>query len=212
MAKAPDESVTIKTPNFVVAEFTVIGTAPYVSNKFSEEARRMMTDEMKLGGRSSTRKAAKERPARDFEAESARTLHTSPEGWHGIPATAFKAAMVRACKTAGLEMKTVKGLFHVLPDGFDGETPIVRILDREPQHFESYVLTQGRPNISARQRFEAGWRVVLNIQFDADFIPARSISALIMRAGICVGVGAGRPDSTTSVGQGWGTFKLAEQA
>jgi hypothetical protein len=54
--------------------------------------------------------------------------------------------------------------------------------------------------------------VNVTVQFDADMITAQSIVNLLDRAGKQVGIGAGRPFSKKSVGQGWGTFSVDQQA
>jgi hypothetical protein len=50
------------------------------------------------------------------------------------------------------------------------------------------------------------------VRFDADQFTLRDIANLLLRAGMQVGVGEGRPDSKKSCGMGWGTFEIKEQA
>lgn len=68
--------------------------------------------------------------------------------------------------------------------------------------------SNGSTDIRSRARFAPGWECVVPIKYDADFLSAESVSNLLNRAGISVGVGAGRPFSTMSVGQNWGTWEL----
>jgi hypothetical protein len=48
----------------------------------------------------------------------------------------------------------------------------------------------------------------VTLQFDGDFMSVDSAVNLLHRAGVNVGVGAGRPFSKMSAGQGWGTFEI----
>jgi hypothetical protein len=53
------------------------------------------------------------------------------------------------------------------------------------------------------------WGLTLKVKFDADQFSATDVTNLLLRAGLQVGVGEGRPDSRESAGLGWGTFEIA---
>ena len=97
--------VTIAPPNLKVALFTIEGTAPYVQNKFSAKARELMREKQEAG---STGKKGSKRTAKDFQACYRAAMHISDEGWHGIPAPAFRAAMISACRICGFQMTKAK--------------------------------------------------------------------------------------------------------
>lgn len=222
-----DGQIVIKAPDFTVLALRVCGTSPYVSNAFGNEAREMMAKEQVLGSEGSKRKKAQEnkvKPPKDFDKGFHESMHkamsdelgnTLPEKeqWYGIPATSFRAALVRACCVCGVEMTKAKMCVFVMPDGFEKEgAPLVRIVKGEPTRFDAYVrLANGKPDIRARGRWDTGWEANLRVRFDAGLMTKETICNLVVRAGISVGVGAGRPFSTSSVGQGWGTFSIAAE-
>lgn len=207
---APTESVSIKPPNFQTAIFRIIGTAPYVQNKFSQKAREMMRSTQEQG---STGRSKRAKEAKDFMALFEGATHRSAEGWAGIPAPAFRNAMISACRTVGYKMTLAKLSVFVEADGFDADdgTPLVQITKGEPRYHESLVRLQtGVADIRARPMWDAGWEAYVRVTFDADQFTLSDVSNLMMRVGLQVGVGEGRPDSKNSAGMGWGTFTLGE--
>lgn len=209
-SKSTSESISIKPPNFQTAIFRIIGTAPYVQNKFSEKAREQMRATQEAG---STGRSKRAKVAKDFMAAYEQATHRSAEGWAGIPAPAFRNAMISACRTVGFKMTLAKLSVFVEADGFDKDdgTPLVKITKGEPRYHESLVRLQtGVADIRARPMWEPGWEAEIRIMFDADQFTLSDISNLLMRVGMQVGVGEGRPDSKNSAGMGWGTFRLGE--
>jgi len=205
------EQITIKAPNFKVVELTIVGTAPFVSNNFSREAEEMMKADQAAGAKAAQGKAKKE--PKDFDKGFTGSRHISEEGWDGIAATAIRAAMIRACSMVGVEMTRAKQCFFVLPDGFEvgRATPLVKITKGVPERFDAYVRnSNGSADIRARARWAPGWEAKIRVRFDADMFDAAMVANLIQRAGISVGVGAGRPFSTMSAGCGWGTFEIKD--
>ncbi len=206
------EAVTIGAPNFQVAEFTITGTAPYVQNKFSAKAREQMKSKQEAGH---TAKKGGAREAKDFYACYEAALHTTADGWHGIPAPAFRNAMVSACRMAGYQMTRAKLAVFVIADGLDKDdmTPLVRITKGEPEYFEQTVRNEtGVCDVRPRPMWHPGWEAMVRVQFDADQFTLCDVANLLLRAGMQVGVGEGRPDSKKSCGMGWGTFEIKEQA
>jgi hypothetical protein len=219
-----DTQIVIKAPDFTVLMIPILGTSPYVSNAFGYEAQEQMKADQILGSEGSKKKKAQENKAKapkDFEKGFHESMHqaTSDElgkalakkdYWYGIPATSFKAALVRACCVCGVEMTKAKMCVFTMPDGFENDgTPLVKITKGAPTRFDKYVrLANGKPDIRARGRWDTGWEANLRIRFDAGLMTQETIANLVVRAGISVGVGAGRPFSTSSVGQGWGTFAI----
>lgn len=202
--------IDIKAPSFDTAEFRLVGTAPYVMNKFSGEAIEQMRADMAQGGTAKGKRKANREP-KDFDAAFRGSLHVAAEGWFGLPATALKASIVRACSDVGIAMTQAKRCIFVEHDGFcpEGITPLVKLTHGVPEHFESYVRnSNGSADIRARGRVPAGWECVVRVKYDADQFTPRTIAALLVRAGISVGIGAGRPASTMSCGMGWGTWRI----
>ena len=199
-------TVTIKAPNFQTAQFKVIGTAPLVIHKFSTKARLAIMDTQSKGGQAKSKKV---REAKDFDAVYNEARHLSREGWDGVPANAFRAAMVSACKISGFVMTRAKLAIFVEADGFDKDegTPLVKI-HGTPRKHEGYARNDnGSVDIRVRPMWES-WHALVRVRFDADMLSVQDISNLLARAGQQVGVAEGRPDSKNSCGMGWGTFAI----
>lgn len=208
---AKQQALTIQAPNFRTATFLIRGTAPYVQNRFSEKAKEDIKSTQLAG---STSKKGKKREPKDFQACYEGALHKTAEGWHGIPAAAFRSAMVSACRVAGFQMTRAKLTAFVEADGFDPEDmePLVKITKGEPQYFERYVrIASGTCDLRARPMWAPGWEALVRVRFDADQFKLEDVANLMMRVGLQVGIGEGRPDSPNSTGQGWGLFDLVGQ-
>jgi hypothetical protein len=202
------QQIIIKAPNFQDVKLLVVGTAPYVCNNMTPGSENSMRDGM---GDGVDKAAKKKRPPKDFEGDFKGSQHVDvKDGWVGIPAAAIRAAMIRACSTCGVEMTKAKQCFFVQADGMDEKgRPLVKITKGKPEKFECTVKnSNGSTDIRARARFNTGWEAALRISFDADQFSASTVGNLIQRAGMSVGVGAGRPFSSNSAGCGWGTFSL----
>jgi len=200
--------VSIKAPNIRGGIFALRFTAPYVSNAFSEDAKLQMEQKQAAGG--STTKKKTVRAAKDFNALYEQSMHTSTQGWRGIPAQGFLAALVRACVLAGEQMTRAKMAIRVLGDGFDkvDAMPLVRITKGEPHQIRHAIPNaNGSPDIRVRAMWDE-CEVNLRVEWDSDQFGKDDIANLIQRAGLQVGVGAGRPFSKDSCGCGWGTFSF----
>jgi len=201
-----EERVSLKAPDLRVATFHIVGTAPYVQNKFSNKAREMMKQTQMMGSQAKTRKV---REPKDFDAVYRGAMHLTEDGKYGIPANAFRSALISVCRLIGFKMVLAKLSVFVLPDGFDADdgTPLV-FINGEPVAHE----TVGRnDNGSADIRVRPMWRewsADVRVRFDADQFSHKDVANLLMRVGMQAGVGEGRPDSKNSGGIGWGTFEL----
>lgn len=205
------QSVVIAPPNFQIAEFLIVGTAPYVQHKFSQKAIEQMKSAQEAGSRAKTKK---KREPKDFQECYNQAQYISREGWNGIPATSFRAAMVSACRTVGFVMTRAKLGFFIEADGYDATSkkPLVKFTKGKPEYFEEPVsLDSGGTDIRIRPMWTEGWEAVVRIRFDADMFDVSDIANLLLRAGQQVGIGEGRPDSKKCVGVGWGTFDVAQK-
>jgi hypothetical protein len=203
------EVFDIKAPDMRTLEVTIEGDAPYCQHKWTSKAFNMMKEKQAGGGAA---KAKKTREPKDFQECFEQAQYKSEDGWNGIPSTAFRAAMVSACRTVGITMTRAKLAFRILDDGFDAteRKGLVRITKGEPQYYESMMRNAtGVADIRARPLWEAGWQAVVRIMYDADMLAAKDVVNLLSRAGAQVGIGEGRPDSRECVGVGFGTFKIA---
>jgi hypothetical protein len=208
--------VHIQPANMVQTTLRIRSNTGYVQEAFSGRKR----DELMLGmSTSKAEKAGKARkdarPARNYDDEFEDAQHKAVAGWNGIPCTAFRQAMVDACRTANVVMVTAKLAISIIPDGFDARdgTPLVQLYSPTPPERLQLPVRNANGSVDIRVRpIWREWWAKVTVQFDADMITAQSIVNLLDRAGQQVGIGAGRPFSKKSVGQGWGTFSVDQQA
>lgn len=203
-----DEQITIKAPAMRIAKFKLRGTAPYVQNAFPEKARELMRSKQAAG---SVAKKGSKREAKDFNLCYEQAQHVSREGWNGIPASAFRAALISACRLVGFKMTLAKLSVTVIADGFDrlDGTPLVKITKGKPEYVEHAVRNAtGVADIRARPMWSEGWEAEPTIRWDSDQFTAPDVANLLMRVGMQVGIGEGRNDSKNSAGMGWGSFEV----
>lgn len=207
MATNQETSIQIKAPNLRVIEFNLVGTAPLVTARFAEKGKIMMRQQ-----EGSVGKKGKAREAKDFTAAYEAAKHVSADGWCGVHAGGFRAAMVSACRLVGFKMTMAKLSLFVLADGYDQDgAPLVKI-EGEPAMVTHHTRNAtGVVDIRARPMWRE-WSMKLRIRYDADQFNETDVANLILRVGAQVGIGEGRPDSKQSVGMGWGTFTIANEA
>lgn len=203
--------VQIKPPNLKTAQFRIIGTAPLVQCKFSTKAKAAIRATQEAG---STARGKKTREPKDFDIVCDGAVHYSREGWVGIPASAFRAAMISACRLVGFKMTLAKLSVFVEADGFDKDdgTPLIKLIAERYQRVDHHVRNAtGVVDLRSRPMW-SDWAADVGVRFDADQFTLADVTNLLARVGAQVGIGEGRPDSRASAGMGWGTFRLAEEA
>src|SRR3990167_8873837 len=136
--KATTEILNVPPFRPALLSLGIEGTAPYVQARFSEKARQTMRDKQVAG--STARKGTK-REARDFARDFEQAQHRSTQGWVGIPASAFRNAMIDACRRVGFQMTRAKMSIFIEADGFDvvDATPLVRLAAGDPEQVEHAV-------------------------------------------------------------------------
>lgn len=200
------EAITIPAPNLQTMDLKIIGTAPFVQHKFSRKTTEEMLQKQMAG---STAGGKKKRESRDIESDYRGAMHIGEDGRHGIPAPAFRSAMISACRLVGFQMTKAKLSVFVLAntiDVYDG-TPLVHIEGEPEMHQAAVRLATGVASIAVRPMWRK-WSATVRIRWDADQFTQSDVVNLMSRAGMQVGVGEGRPDSKKSNGMGWGTFEL----
>lgn len=199
-------NVVISPPRIEIIEARIVGLSPFVQLKFSQKAKNLMMGRMAEG---SAARSKKNRTARDFNEDYEAAIHRDAEGWPGIPAAAFRNAMISACRMVGFKMTIAKMSVFILADGTDAEdgTPLVKI-EGTPERIDSMVRNAtGVADVRIRAMWRE-WAANLRVQYDRDQFTRQDVINLLMRAGLQVGVGEGRPDSKASAGMGWGQFKI----
>jgi hypothetical protein len=205
--KTKQTVVAIKPANIEFARFKIHGTAPYVQARFTQKAMQAMHEKMSAG---STANKKKEKAARNFEDDFEQAHHRSTEGWVGIPAGAFRQAMISACRLVGFKMTLAKLSVFIDADGFDAVDgiPLIRLEAGDAEYTEMAVRNAtGVADLRVRPMWRT-WGATINVKYDADQFSITDVTNLMARVGIQVGIGEGRPDSRDSAGLGWGTFEI----
>lgn len=198
--------VIISAPRLETVTFKIVGTAPYMQSTFSEKARNKMMSRMEAGGQA---KSKKQRDPRNFDADYEAATHYAEGGWPGIPAGAFRTAMISACRLVNYKMTLAKLSIFIEHDGLDKAmgVPLVKINGKREKNESPVRNETGVCDIRARPIWRK-WNVDLRVMFDVDQFSLSDVTNLLNRAGQQVGVGEGRPDSRNSTGIGFGTFKI----
>jgi hypothetical protein len=206
MATVATQKVQISPANMQFARFKLKGTAPLVQARFSAKAMQAMMSKMAAG---STANKSRAKPARDFDDDYRQAMHISTQGWCGVPAGAFRQAMISACRLVGFKMTLAKLSLFVIADGIDkvDGIPLVKF-EGTPERVDMAVRNAtGVADIRVRPMWRE-WTMSLTIRYDGDQFTAQDVTNLLSRVGMQVGIGEGRPDSRESAGLGWGTFEI----
>ncbi len=207
------QTVTIKPPNFGLAEFRVHGLAPLVIHRFSQKTKEQMKQKMETGKAAGNKKNREAKATDDLYQEA---RYTSKDGWDGFNASAIRAAMISACRLVGFKMTLAKLSVFVEADGVDAaepQIPLIRIYGDPVKQEDMARVETGQPYVTVRAAYH-DWSANIRIRFDADQFTLQDVTNLMSRVGMQVGIGEGRPDSKNSAGMGWGLFgvELAPEA
>jgi len=203
---APSSSVVIKPARLRTVEFKIVGESPLVQARFSGKAMQAMMAKMAAGPQANKSRA---KDARDFNADFENAKHIGTDGKQGIPAGAFRQAMISACRLVGFKMTLAKLSVFIEADDFDriDGIPLVHF-NGTPERLDMAVRNAtGVADIRVRPMWRT-WDAKLRIRFDEDQFSAADVTNLLVRVGQQVGIGEGRPDSRESAGLGWGTFRV----
>jgi hypothetical protein len=206
---APEKiSVSITPPSWRYASINVRSTAPFVYNKFSAKAKLAMRLKQEGGQQASNKRTRK---PKNFEEAWKESCHIARDGqWYGFPCSGLRAALIDSCRLTGAKMTMAKMTLFVLADGYsdDGEA-LVRFTTGTPRGVEHTVSFQNTTDIACRGMIDE-WTATIRIKWDSDQFSAVDVVNLLARAGGQNGIGAGRANSKTSTGQGWGSFEVAD--
>lgn len=207
--KKTETHITIPEPNLPVAAFRIRGTAPYVQHKFSAKVKHGMLEKQQAGSTGRSKKTTKKR---DVEQDYIDAQHFDSDGNNGMPAAAFRSAMISACRLVGFQMTKAKLSVFIEADAYDADegSPLVTIIGAPEMHTSAVRLATGVASVAVRPMWRE-WEAVLRVRWDADQFTQTDVANLLMRAGMQVGIGEGRPDSKSSHGMGWGTFEIVSE-
>jgi hypothetical protein len=201
------KAVHITPPDFRTIALDIEGTSPLVINRFSAKAIAMIRATQEAGSRAKSKKVREEK---DFEALFQDAKHISTEGWEGFAASSIRNAGISACKACGYVMTRAKLAFSVLEDGRDRVDffPLIRLTSGEAHQWVTPTRNAtGVVDLRSRPMYPE-WTAPLRIQYDSGMFSEEDVANLIMRVGMQVGIGEGRPDSKDSAGIGFGLFRL----
>lgn len=191
------ELVRIEDTTIVVP---VIGLTDVIPHQWSQKALRLMR-EKQFG------MVAQKREAKNPEEEAEAAMYRLEDGRAGMPGTAFKAAMVAACRFfEGLPM--TEGRLMVYVQGH-GPQQLVPLAGAEMMREDTPRNATGVVDLRYRTAVLAPWTAELTITFPPRLISESSILALADASGR-VGVGDWRPGSPKSNSGTYGTYRIDE--
>jgi hypothetical protein len=184
------ESVTIQQAKIDTIMVEIEGVSELIMHKWSDKAKRQILDKQ-------MKRPVKKDEAKDPQADYEATIYRCMDGTPGMPAGAFKTAIIDACRMyKDLAMVRTQAALFVLGEPGQGGEQLVRI-NGEPRIREDMVRI-GRDGTDIRYR--AGfpqWSATLKIRYNADMLTAEQLYNLIDTAGLG-GVGDWRPSKAKS--------------
>ena len=166
----------------------IIGVSPFLAHRFSEEAQESIAVAQSGAHRG---KKPPRAPENEFELAQYRTA----DGRHGLPAAAFKRAVVAAVRyVEGLTMTRVEGALQI-PGSI---LPFAKHSEPAMQA-DRVVIGRGTTSIAYRARYDE-WSVDVPVRFQEDVISPEQLVNLFQIAGFSVGVGDWRPSCKGSFG------------
>jgi hypothetical protein len=181
-----------------IVEVDIIGVSPLIPHKWSEKAKRLMRE-----AQSGTAVKAKREPKSAAE-EGEAALYRLPDGTPGMPATAFKAAVIGAVRMfQGITLVQTKSALFVLGEGPE---QLVRIEGEMELREDMPRNANGNADLRYRYAFWP-WRATLQVQYLATLIDESSAVALVDAAGDG-GVGDWRPSAPKSHTGMFGRFRV----
>lgn len=183
--------------NIKTIQIPIEGISPLIVSRFDEKSKQQIEESGKA--EKSLKQGGKKKNIADPQEQYEKSIYYFADGKRtGIPAVAFKAAMVTtAYRTYGRPMTTTRAAFHVIAD--DMATGLVEI-HGEHRMREDMVRVGGIQKVaSPRYRAEYPvWSAVVTIEFIEDVITESELVGLLNAAGFTNGVGEWRPEKSNS--------------
>lgn len=200
--KVEPDVIQLKRLKEETIQVAIRGLSPLIPHRWSEKVIKMMPGHPDKG-------LVPLRGPRQPEEEAEACLYRLKDGGIGMPATAFKAAIVSACRFFDKpSMTEAKLLFYVVGDeGIDGR-PLVRVKGNKQLREDTPRNANGGADLRYRYQIWP-WSANLRVTFISSSISKESVVALIDAAGR-VGVGDWRPSSPKSHTGTLGMWTAAE--
>lgn len=189
-------------------QITLRGITPLIPHAWSEKAKRQMP-----GHPDAPKEKVKKGPHKPKE-EAEACLYKMSRGRLGMPAVAFKAAMVAACRFFKVpSMTEAKIILFVEGEGAEQLVEIKhkkKILREDLPRNKASGGKVGSPDLRYRYALD-GWSAVIVVRYIATRITRESIVALADAAGNA-GIGDWRPSSPESFTGTFGQFEVDDKA
>ena len=183
-----------------MVRLTIVGTAPYISQAWSETAIRKIQDKQSKAPRRGPIRSGTRDPNREFE----ESIYRTKEGAPGINKIAVRAAMIDAAPLVGIARPLIKAGLRI------GGSYIIPIRGSRPQmRTDMRRLPTGSADPVYRAEFWP-WEMDLELRYDAHLITLEQVINLVRRAGFSVGIGGKRPMDPKGKGDDFGTFDLKD--
>lgn len=194
--------IVLQTLRKKTVEIPIEGVTELIMHKWSEKAKRMMRD-------AHTGKARQKRDPKDPAAECEAATHRLLSGQPGMPAVAFKAAIIQGARNFdGITMTSLKTAIFVHgepeKDGYDLLVPI----DGKWRMRED--MTRNQTGV-ADIRYRPGyfpWRTTLRVTLLENILSPEMLVNLVEAGGTC-GVGEWRPSSKFSLTGTYGCWVVS---
>lgn len=187
----------------ITFEVPIVGTAPLITQRWSEKARRMLLESQQ----SSTRK---KREAKNPDELFNAARYRLPDGRDGVPATAFKAAIVHAARLFdGVTQVALRQSILVLGDDRDtrGDALVAVEYGNLTMREDTPRNATGVPDLRYRPQYWP-WSAIIRVQtIEGQIKDEVSVLRLVNAAGLG-GVGEWRPTSPKSATGTYGTFEV----
>lgn len=210
VARKASTTVTIYPPKLRTLLIPILGNAPLCVHAFSSEQRGVIRAKHVAGSQAEKGTA---RQPRKFDEQWLAARHLfADQTTDGFAASSIRNAAISACRLVGFAMTRAKLSIFTVADGenYLDHTPLIKIIGGVPEKYEAMCRNAtGVVDIRIRPLWPAyRWGANLKIRFDVDQFSNEDIINLLIRVGMQIGVGEGRPDSKKSAGIGFGTFDL----
>ncbi len=198
--EAPATQIVLERIAQSSVSIKIVGVSPVIPHQWSEKARRLM-----LEAQSGT-KATSKRDPKLPEMEAEASLYRLPDGTPGLPAVAFKAAIVGAVRLfRGITMVEAKAAIFV-----EGFGPNMLVPVEGELNLREDMPRNANGNADLRYRYAIfPWSTTLTVQYLPSMLSEASVVALVDAAGNG-GVGDWRPSSPKSHTGIYGRFQVAD--
>lgn len=195
-----EAGISLEPIRLTTYEIPIVGVTPLIMHAWSEKSLQMMRD--KQSGKKSRKKLEPKDPATEAEAATYRL----PDGRPGMPATAFKSAIVGAARFFdGITLVETKQLIFVEGEGAD---QLVAIEGESYIREDTPRIAMGTTDLRYRPCFP-NWSATLQVTFVPTKIDPESVVHLVDAAGLG-GVGEWRPSAPKSATGTFGRFTVAD--